>query len=155
MPLENSLSTCLEEIKSDWLKNNHLALISKDWPRLVGEKLASNCTPLSLKKGILTIGASHPQWRQAVFYTRNEILESLISSGHKIKDIKIQQYHPQKRKILETQKEIWNNHPSRIDIHGLKDCEECKKPAPIGEINRWGKCGFCRRKNLLNQSQPK
>ena len=131
-------------------KNNSFAAISENWPNLVGEKLSSNCTPLNLKQGVLIVGASHPQWRQALFYTRNQLLESLQSAGHKIKDIKIQQYYPQIQKKIETEQSIWENHPSRIDIQGLKTCEYCNKPAPSGEIKRWNKCCFCRRKDLLN-----
>ena len=146
--VDSSLSSSLQQIKVYWQKHNVLAAISQNWPKLVGEKLSSNCTPLKLKGGVLIVGASHPQWRQAIFYNRNQILESLNSSGFKIKEIKIQQYHPQKLKKIETEQSIWDKHPSRVDIHGLKTCKSCNKPAPAGEINRWNKCGFCRRKDL-------
>ena len=144
----NSLSNCLEEIKFNLQKNNRLAEISQKWNFLAGKQLASNCIPLSLKKGVLTIGASHPQWRQALIFTRNQLLSSLKDAGFEIKDIKVQQYHPQKAKGIEPEKNIWANHPSRADIHGLGQCKSCLKPAPIGELSRWGKCGFCQRKDL-------
>tara|TARA_Y100001968_G_C19385594_1_gene732655 strand:- start:410 stop:919 length:510 start_codon:yes stop_codon:yes gene_type:complete len=144
----SSLLSCIEKIKIDWQKNNDLAVISQNWSKIVGEKLASNCSPLSLKKGVLIIGASHPQWRQALFYTRNQILDSLKTSGHKIKDLRIQQYHPKKIKSLETEQSIWEKHPSRLNINGLKICKYCQKPAPYGEIERWDKCSFCRRNDL-------
>lgn len=146
--VRSSLSSSLQKIKIYLQKNNSLASISQNWSELVGEKLASNCTPLNLKNGVLIIGASHPQWRQALFYTRTQLLDSLQSSGHNIKEIKIQQYYPLKIKEIETEQSIWEKHPSRIDVHGLKICKYCNRPAPSGEINRWKKCSFCRRNDL-------
>ncbi len=146
--MDNSISSSLKKIKVAWRKKSNLASISQDWPNLVGEKLAQNCTPLALKGGILTIGASHPQWRQALIYTRIQLLESLRSSGHKIKDLRIQQYYPQKITKIETEKSIWDKHPSRINSTGLKICKSCQKPAPSGELLRWNKCSFCRRIEL-------
>ena len=116
---------------------------------LVGKRLASNCTPLSLKRGVLVIGASHPQWRLALIFTRTELIKTLNQAGFKIKDLRIQQYYPQEIKKIEPEKQIWANHPSRIDIHGLETCKICMKPAPLGEHQRWGKCGFCKRKDLI------
>tara|TARA_Y100001968_G_scaffold131452_1_gene119972 strand:+ start:543 stop:971 length:429 start_codon:yes stop_codon:yes gene_type:complete len=137
----------------DLHKKNALASINKEWRSLVGDQLGSNCTPLHLRNEILIIGASHPQWRQALIYTRNQLLESLRKAGYKIKDIKVQQYHPRKLTMPEAQKSIWDNHPSRIDIHGYEECKSCSKPASLGEINRWGKCSFCIRKDISNEKK--
>tara|TARA_Y100001968_G_scaffold314963_2_gene341020 strand:+ start:18640 stop:19158 length:519 start_codon:yes stop_codon:yes gene_type:complete len=145
---DKSLSSCLDQIKIQWKKNNEFALISQNWHKLVGEKLATNSTPINLKGGVLIIGASHPQWRQALFYTRTQIIESLRSSGHQIKALKVQQYHSKSIKKIESENKIWAQHPSRIDIHGLKNCTICHTPSPSGEIDRWRKCSFCRRKEL-------
>ncbi|WP_320664060.1 DUF721 domain-containing protein [Prochlorococcus sp. MIT 1223] len=145
---KRSLSSCLDQIKNDWKQTSKLAALSHDWANLVGKKLASNCTPLSLKRGTLVIGASHPQWRQALLYTKSQLLNSLVNAGYEIKDIRIQQFHFQKKKAMETESVIWEKHPSRIDIHGLKICPKCKKPAPIGELKRWSMCCFCKRKDL-------
>tara|TARA_Y100001968_G_scaffold128725_1_gene117571 strand:- start:299 stop:700 length:402 start_codon:yes stop_codon:yes gene_type:complete len=131
-------------------KSNALAGISQKWGSLVGSKLASNCTPLSFKRGILIIGASHPQWRQALLYTRNQLLLSLKDAGYEIKDIKIQQYHPNRIKKIEPESSVWANHPSRSEVHGMETCKLCLKPASSGEIHRWGKCSFCQRKTLAN-----
>tara|TARA_Y100001968_G_C18855768_1_gene480205 strand:- start:91 stop:549 length:459 start_codon:yes stop_codon:yes gene_type:complete len=144
---ERSLSTCLDKLKNNFNKNN-LAALSQNWSSIVGEKLSTNCIPLSLNRGILIIGASHPQWRQALIFTKIKILEVLNSAGHKIKDIKIQQYYPEGRKKIASEKIIWDNHPSRIDVHGIKICKYCQKPASVGEITRWNKCSFCRRNDL-------
>ena len=143
-----SLANCLEEIKLNLKRNNALAGVSQQWASLVGKQLASNCTPLSFKKGVLIIGASHPQWRQALIYNRNQLICSLTKAGYKIRDLKVQQYHPQKTKKIDSESKVWANHPSRIDVHGLQTCKSCLKPASLGEINRWGKCGFCKRKDL-------
>ena len=89
---ELSIYTCLEEIKSSW-KGNVGGLI-QDWVAIAGEQLALNCTPLNIQNKILTIGASHPQWRQALQYNRLELIESLKSYGYQIKEIRIRQHIP-------------------------------------------------------------
>lgn len=143
---ENSLYTCLEEIKSSW-KGNVGGLI-QDWEEIAGEALALNCTPLNIQNKILTIGASHPQWRQALQYNRVELIQSLKSYGYPIREIRIRQHYPIDLVIKETEKEIWEKHPSRTDTNGIINCPLCKVPSPKGEIKLWNKCSFCRRKEL-------
>ena len=63
---EQSISKCLEAIKSSWEGN--IGGLIQDWVEIAGEQLALNCTPLNIQNKILTIGASHPQWRQALQY---------------------------------------------------------------------------------------
>ncbi len=145
-----SLSGCLDDLKASWRRESNLRALLQDWSSIAGEKLYPNCTPLSFKRGILVIGASHPQWRQALLYTRNQLLATIKAAGHEIKDIRIQQHYPSERKELETEESIWGKHPSRSDIHGLTTCKTCKSPAPSGEIKLWNKCIFCRRKDLSN-----
>ncbi len=143
---EQSLLNCLEEIKSSW-KGNVGGLI-QDWREIAGAQLASNCTPLNIQNKILTIGASHPQWRQALLYNRLELIESLKSYGYQIKEIRIRQHYSVNLVQKKSEKEIWDNHPSRTDKHGSINCPLCKVPSPNGEIKLWGKCSFCRRKEL-------
>ena len=143
---EHSIYSCLEEIKSSW-KGDVGGLI-QDWPEIAGEQLALNCTPLNIKNKILTIGASHPQWRQALQYNRLELIESLKSFGYKIRDIRISQHYPINLIPRESENEIWEKHPSRADKNGIINCPFCKVPSPKGEIKLWGKCSFCRRKEL-------
>ena len=143
---EQSIFTCLEGIKSSW-KGDVGGLI-QDWAKIAGENLAFNCTPLNIKNKILTIGASHPQWRQALQYNRLELVESLKSYGYQIREIRIRQYYPTDLVSRESEKEIWERHPSRIDKNGIINCPFCKVPSPKGEITLWGKCSFCRRKEL-------
>ncbi len=143
---DQSISKCLEKIKSSW-KGNVGELI-QDWKAVAGETLASNCTPLNIQNKVLTIGASHPQWRQALIYNRLELIESLKSFGYQIKEIRIRQYYPVNLVTYESEKEIWENHPSRIHKQGIISCPFCKVPSPKGEILLWGKCSFCRRKEL-------
>ena len=113
-----------------------------------GEQLALNCTPLNIQNKILTIGASHPQWRQALQYNRLELIESLKSYGYQIKEIRIRQHYPNDLVTRESEKEIWEKHPSRTDKTGITNCPFCKVPSPKGEVKLWGKCSFCRRKEL-------
>ena len=143
---EQSIYTCLEEIKSSW-KGNVGGLI-QDWVDIAGEQLALNCTPLSINNNVLTIGASHPQWRQALQYNRLELIKSLKSFGYQIKEIRIRQHYPIDLANSKNEKEIWKNHPSRTDKNGITTCPFCEVPSPKGEIKLWGKCSFCRRKEL-------
>ncbi len=144
----SKISGCLDKLKDAWSQKGTIAAIWQDWPKLVGDQLASNCRPISLKRGTLIIGASLPQWRQALIYNRSQLLSTIKSAGHKVKQLKIQQYHPRAKIFLETEYNIWEKHPSRTDIHGMGSCIQCKSPAPQGEIKLWGKCIFCRRKDL-------
>ena len=144
--IEHSLYSCLEEIKSSW-KGDVGGLI-QDWVEIAGEQLALNCTPLNIKNKVLTIGASHPQWRQALQYNRLELIESLKVYGYQIKEIRIRQYYPNDLVRIESEKEIWEKHPSRADKNGITNCPFCKVPTPKGEVKLWGKCSFCRRKEL-------
>ncbi len=144
----SSLSNCIDKLKVEWLKNKSIAALWNDWPRIAGNKLASNCIPLNFQGGILTIGSNHPQWIQALIFNRNQLLAALRAEGHEIKDLRIQQYYPQKIEPKDNETFIWEKHPSRVDIYGKKKCPICNAPSPIGEISLWGKCGLCRRNDL-------
>ena len=143
---EQSLYSCLEGIKSSW--KGKIGDLIQNWIEIAGEQIALNCTPLSIQNKILTIGASHPQWRQALMYNRLELIQSLKSYGYQIKEIRIRQHYPIDLIARETEKEIWEKHPSRTDKNGITNCPNCKVPSPKGEIELWGKCSFCRRKEL-------
>ncbi len=143
-----SLMRCLDNVKTQLNKNQKIAALWQDWAKIAGEDLASHCSPLSINRGVLIIGVSHPQWAQALLFNRNQLLASLTAKGHEVKALKIQNHYPSKVKQKETEQIIWRNHPSRVDIHGLTTCKFCNGPAPAGEIKLWGKCGLCRRKDL-------
>ena len=143
---EQSIYLCLEEIKSSWEGN--IGGLIQDWTKIAGEQLAFNCTPLGIQNKILTIGASHPQWRQALQYNRLELIQSLKSYGYQIKEIRIRQHYPIDLFSRESEKEIWEKHPSRADKNGIINCPSCKVPSPKGEVTLWGKCSFCRRKEF-------
>ena len=143
---EQAIYTCLENIKSSW-KGDVGGLI-QDWAEIAGEQLALNCTPLNIKNKVLTIGASHPQWRQALQYNRLELIESLKSYGYQIREIRIRQHYPINLVTKESEEEIWEKHPSRTDKNVMTYCPFCRVPAPKGEVKLWGKCCFCRRKEL-------
>ena len=130
-------------------KKSNLIDIIENWSILAGEQLSKNCIPIRLQKDVLFVGAEHPQWRQALIYNRMKLLASIKAAGHKVKDIKVQQYHPPKnQESEESELSVWERHPSRIDVHGIAICPCCDNPAPAGEMALWGNCGFCRRKNL-------
>ncbi len=107
-----SLFACINKLKSNWNTSNEIACIWEDWKDIAGEQLAQNCSPLSLQKGILIVGASHPHWLQALIFNRNQLLASLKAKGHKIKEVRVQKSYFQNKKKLETEKKIWDNHKS-------------------------------------------
>ena len=144
----SSLMHCLGNIENDFKKNQKIITLWKEWPKIAGPELSNHCTPLSIFNGILIVGANHPQWIQALIFNRNQLIASLKANGHLIKDLKIKNFVNELQKTKQAEKEIWRNHPSRIDMHGITKCNICKKPAPAGEIILWGKCGLCRRKDL-------
>ncbi len=143
-----SLAQCLEDMQQNWKQKSNLAGLIQDWEDIAGTQLASNCIPLSLHHKTLVVGASHPQWRQALLYNRQQLLKALITKGYGVKEIRIQQYHHEKAQLNPPEKDIWKKHPSRQDIHGASICSACGSPSPKGEITLWGKCIFCRRKDL-------
>jgi predicted nucleic acid-binding Zn ribbon protein len=142
------LKTCLGALQREWRKDDHLAALWQDWPRVAGAQLAPHCRPLSLQRGVLTVGASHPQWRQALLYNKPQLISSLHQAGHAVRDLRIQQHHSLQSTVLESEASIWAKHPSRTDVHGMGTCPDCGRPAPNGEIKLWGHCGFCHRQTL-------
>ncbi|WP_320667228.1 DUF721 domain-containing protein [Prochlorococcus sp. MIT 1307] len=150
--MASRLSSCLDDIKISWQKKrNNIAGLWQDWSKIAGEPLASNCKPLSLRRGMLVIGAKHPQWLQALQYNRTQLLARIRTQGYEVRDLRIQQYHPRaKKNQLESEDSIWGRHPSRIDVHGIAKCSQCSSPAPAGEMALWGMCGFCRRAIILS-----
>ena len=147
------LVECLESLRSSWRKEGSMAALWQDWPQLAGSPLSDHCRPLNLIRGVLTVGARHPQWRQALQYSKPQLLAAVRSAGHPVRDLRIQQYHPSSSSALETEESVWARHPSRIDIHGMSSCPCCKSPAPAGEMALWGHCGFCRRLQLSERTR--
>ncbi len=146
----SNLRNCLDDVQSSWHKEGSLRALLQDWSHIAGDQLAPNCFPISFINGVVVIGASQPQWRQAILYNRPQLLAAIKAAGYKVKTIKIQQYHLKKAIQQENELIIWEKHPSRNDIHGTTQCLQCKKPCPSGEIDLWGKCSFCKRKELKN-----
>ena len=149
-----AISGCLEALQSSWRQEGSLAALWQDWPKLAGDPLASHCQPLALRSGMLTVGASHPQWRQALLYSKLQLLAAIRAAGHPVRDLRIQQHHPASRQGLGDPLEEWKRHPSRIDVHGIAACPRCGTPSPMGEMAKWGRCSFCRRLQLSELSEP-
>jgi predicted nucleic acid-binding Zn ribbon protein len=149
-PPASALSSCLESLQQDWRRDGHLAGLWREWPRIAGPQLAPHCRPLQLQGGLLTVGAAPGPWLQALQYNRHQLLGSLRAAGFSVRDVRVQQHHPGAPGTPGGQSEadVWAVHPSRCDVHGLADCPACGRPAPAGEMARWGHCSFCRRADL-------
>jgi predicted nucleic acid-binding Zn ribbon protein len=151
-----SLLGCLEKLRQDWQQEGHEAALWQAWPTLAGPQLAPHCRPLQLRGGVLSVGAAPGPWLQALQYNRHQLLGALRAAGFRIREIRVQQHHPGPAAAASSADAAasWACHPSRIDVHGLADCPQCRRPAPAGEMARWGHCGFCRRADLAAQGPP-
>lgn len=149
-PPASALASCLENLQQDWRRDGHLAGLWREWPRIAGPQLAPHCRPLQLQGGLLTVGAAPGPWLQALQYNRHQLLGSLRAAGFVVRDVRVQQHHPGAPSTPGGQSEadVWALHPSRCDVHGMADCPACGRPAPAGEMARWGHCSFCRRADL-------
>lgn len=151
-----SLAGCLETLRQGWAREGHEAALWQAWPTLAGPQLAPHCRPLQLHSGVLSVGAPPGPWLQALQYNRHQLLGALRAAGFTIRELRFQQHHPGPAAAASSADAAatWACHPSRIDVHGLADCPQCRRPAPAGEMARWGHCGFCRRAALAAQGPP-
>ena len=147
-PPASALSACLDHLRQAWDRDGNLAGLWQDWPTIAGERLSPHCRPLSLERGILTVGAQHPQWRQALLYTKPQLLSALRRAGHAVRDLRIQQHHSLQARSDDQEATIWSRHPCRADVHGVGLCPRCGRPAPNGEMDLWSCCGFCHRSSF-------
>ncbi|MCX5931402.1 MAG: DUF721 domain-containing protein [Cyanobacteria bacterium] len=150
-----AVGSCLEQMQQEWRRAGSLAALWQAWPRIAGDQLAPHCRPLSLQGGVLTVGAQHPQWLQALRYNRHQLLGALRGSGFPVRDLRFRQHQPPAAGLpgSEDIARVWAAHPSRVDVHGLALCSACGTPAPAGELARWGHCGLCRRNLEQTEAQ--
>ncbi|MFO7630363.1 MAG: DUF721 domain-containing protein [Prochlorococcaceae cyanobacterium] len=144
------LAACLERLQQKWKGDGNLAALWQAWPRIAGPQLAPHCRPLSLRSGLLLVGAAPGPWLQALQYNRHQLLGALRGAGFSVRDLRLQQHHTTTlpAPAAEVEAEIWARHPSRVDVHGMDLCPRCQRPSPAGEMARWGHCSFCRRQEL-------
>ncbi|MCP9915072.1 DUF721 domain-containing protein [Cyanobium sp. ATX 6F1] len=156
-PPAAALGDCLARLQQEWQREGSLAALWQAWPRIAGPQLAPHCRPTSFRGGLLTVGASHPQWLQGLRYNRHQLLGALRGAGFTVRDLRFQQIQPAAPFTpgAEAEAATWAVHPSRVDVHGMGTCPDCGRPSPGGEIQRWGHCSFCRRQpqEPLGESQ--
>ena len=143
----SSLAACLDQLRKRWEREGNLAALWQAWPRIAGPQLAHHCWPLRIRGGVLTVGAPPGAWLQALQYNRHRLLGALRGADFPMRDLRLEQFHPRQIADLGSpnEEEVWAVHPSRIDVHGLAECPCCGRPAPAGEMARWGQCSFCER----------
>lgn len=144
------LGSCLRQLQEHWRRDESLAALWQAWPGIAGAQLAPHCRPLRLQGGRLVVGASHPQWLQALRFNKHRLLGALRGAGFSVKDLVLQQHQPTPMPPFGSEEEaqVWAHHPSRVDVFGMDSCPRCQRPAPAGELQRWGHCSFCRREDL-------
>ena len=140
-----SLRNCLDDFKKSWVDLEKLSQISENWRKLIGLDLFDQCKPLKVEKKIFFITVNHPQWRQALIYSKHKLKKRINELGIDLDEIKIIQNYEHENKNNKTfnAKILWANHPSRINQNNMSICKLCNSPTPEGEIKRWGKCSFC------------
>jgi predicted nucleic acid-binding Zn ribbon protein len=156
LAVASPLAACLSSLQQQWRQEGHQAALWQAWPAIAGPQLAPHCRPLSLQARLLTVGAAPGPWLQALQYNKLQLLGSLRAAGFPVRDLRFRQYHatPLPAPGSAAEAEVWARHPSRVDVHGLADCPSCARPAPAGEMARWGHCGFCRRQRLAALLPP-
>ena len=139
--LRHSLGQCLGQ-----LERNGRAKAA--WrPSRAGRVLVPNwhpCRPLALRGNTLVVGASQPQWLQALRYSRHQLLAVLRSRGYAVGQLQFQQHdaaHASEPFSAELDRS-WSEHPCRI-TGASTDCPRCGAPSPSGDIERWGCCALC------------
>ena len=151
-PPIQGLGESLSGLQREWKDEGSLAGLWQAWPRIAGPQLAPHCRPLRLHGGRLVVGANHPQWLQALRFNKHQLLGALRGAGFAVKDLQFQQHQstplPPAGSGLE--EEVWAQHPSRVDVFGMGSCPRCKRPSPLGELQRWGHCSFCQRDTMDN-----
>jgi predicted nucleic acid-binding Zn ribbon protein len=155
-PPASPLAACLASVQQQWRHDGHSAALWQAWPAIAGPQLAPHCRPLHLQGDLLTVGAPPGPWLQALQYNRHQLLGALRGAGFPIRELRFRQYHPVAVPPpgSAVEQEVWALHPSRVDVHGLADCPDCGRPAPVGEMGRWGHCSFCRRQALAEAFLP-
>ena len=148
------LARCLEELQRNWRQDGHRAALWQAWPAIAGPQLAPHCRPLLWQGDVLTVGAAPGPWLQALPYNRLQLLGALRAAGFPLRDLRFRQLHapPPPPPGSAVEEEIWALHPSRMDVHGQADCPACNRPAPTGEMARWGHCSFCQRQVIAVRS---
>ena len=99
---------------------------------------------MALRGNTLVVGASQPQWLQALRYSRHQLLAVLRSRGYAVGQLQFQQ-HDAAQASEPFSAELdrsWSEHPCRI-TGASTDCPRCGAPSPSGEIERWGCCALC------------
>jgi predicted nucleic acid-binding Zn ribbon protein len=141
----STIDHCLRELQDRWRQDGHLAALWRAWPRLAGPQLAPHCRPLRFQGGVLTVGAPPGPWLQALRYHRHQLMGAIRGAGFTLRDLRLEQDHPSPIPPPATRQDLedWARHPCRVDVHGLADCPCCDRPAPAGEMARWGRCSFC------------
>ena len=151
-PPVEGVASCLDSLRQKWQRDGNLAALWQAWPKLAGPQLAPHCRPLRLQSGCLCVGAAPGPWLQALQYNRHQLLAALRAAGFPVREVRIEQHHatPLPPPGSAEERNTWEHHPSRVDLHGMGHCQRCGSPAPAGEIKLWGHCGFCRREDLAN-----
>lgn len=74
-PVADPLKALLR--RQGWLQALNYVEILRCWPKVVGEVMAQQTWPESLKESTLVVAATHPAWKHELHYRQEEILRRL------------------------------------------------------------------------------
>ena len=118
------LSGCLDALQKTWRQEGSLAALLAGLADPGRRSARRALRPLSLRNGVLTVGASHPQWRQALLYSKLQLLAAIRAAGHPVKDLRIQQHHhPTARPTADD--------PLEEEAPSQQDRRAASRPAPV------------------------
>ncbi len=75
LSLQHVISDVLKEFGLD--KKARVYAVLTDWPRIVGEKIASATVAEKLNKGVLTVRAKNAVWRHELSMQKASIIEKI------------------------------------------------------------------------------
>lgn len=111
--------------QSEWRSHQEFQQLVARWGVIVGQVVAQQTRPISIRRGVLQVATSNSAWAQNLMFERRRILEKLntqIKLSETITDIHFStaywKYDPSTEPSDGDRLQDWNNHPSRVPSRG-------------------------------------
>lgn len=168
----NSLSRVLTELSKQpaWENQQQHYQLLQIWQDAVKPEVALQTRPLYIARKMLWVATSSSAWAQTLSLKRYSLLKKLNAQlSEPLTDIRFStaQWHQNRdRSVSQSDSSV---HPSRVSgakalppegdsprsaferwsqgvrsrSQHLPNCPQCQRPAPKGELQRWGLCCHC------------
>jgi predicted nucleic acid-binding Zn ribbon protein len=107
-----------------WKARQQFQQLLDCWATVVGQAVAAQTRPLSLRRQVLYVATSSSAWAQNLAFERHRILQKLnpllevVIIDIRFSTVQWYSDHQQKSVITETS-QTWQTHPSQISVHKL------------------------------------